>query len=327
VVAPTNEPQGSATSRTALVLKATGSWYTVRILPLGDTITCRARGRIRLQGSRATNPIVVGDFVTVSSPPTPSGEVAYAVDSILPRKNYIVRRASNLSKESHIIAANLDLVALVVNLVAPPTPLEFIDRFLATAQAYGIPAIIVHSKCDVELEKEAAESVNLDAIYSTAGYPVLNSSINTNEGIDCLKQRIAGKTTLFAGMSGVGKSSLLNAIAPQLSLRTAPISSNSNRGRHTTTFCEAFELPFAENTFVIDSPGIKGFGVIDFQRDEVSHFFPEIFSVSARCRFPGCLHLHEPGCAVVQALDEGLIAPSRYNSYISILLDEGKKYR
>lgn len=312
---------------TALVLKATGSWYSVRLLPSGDIVECRARGRIRLQGSRATNPIVVGDMVRLSTSETQSSDTEYVIEEILPRRNYIIRRASKLSKESHIIAANLDQAVIVVSLAAPATPLEFIDRFLATAQAYGIPALIARSKSDLKEETQAAIAMDFDSIYHSAGYQVLPTSINTNVGIPELKTIVAGKTTLFAGMSGVGKSSLLNAIHPPLALPTAPISDYNQLGCHTTTFCEAYEVPIAENTIIIDSPGIKGFGVIDFKPEEVSHYFPEIFAAGAHCRYPSCLHLQEPGCAVLQALDEGRIAPSRYDSYVSILLDEGRKYR
>lgn len=313
--------------RSAIVFKATGSWYSVKILPSGPTVECRARGRIRLKGARSTNPIVVGDVVTLSSTATPNGATEFVIEEIQPRQNYIIRRASKLSKESHIIAANLDLAAIVVTLAAPATPLEFIDRFLATAQAYGIQALIVRSKCDLPEENRAASSIQFDNIYSLAGYPVLHTSSNSKEGIAQLTQCVSGKTSLFAGMSGAGKSSLLNAIYPPLALRTAPLSAYSHLGTHTTTFCEAHELPIADNTIVIDSPGIKGFGVIDFKPEETGHFFPEIFSAAANCRFPSCLHLNEPGCAVRKAVEERQIAPSRYDSYISILLDEGKKYR
>lgn len=313
--------------RTAIVFKATGSWYSAKLLPDGPTIDCRARGRIRLKGTRSTNPIVVGDFVTIASSTNADGSLEFVIEEIQPRRNYIIRRASNLSKESHIIAANLDLAVIVVTLTAPETPLEFIDRFLATAQAYGIQALIVRSKCDIEDENNAAANILYDKIYHSAGYQILHTSAHSNKGIDELKQFINGKTSLFAGMSGAGKSSLLNAIHPPLALRTAPLSNYSHRGTHTTTFCEAYELPFPNDTIVIDSPGIKGFGVIDFKPEETAHFFPEIFAAATNCRFPSCLHLNEPGCAVINALNEKQIAPSRYNSYKSILLDEGKKYR
>lgn len=309
-----------------LVLKATGSWYAVR-LPDGQIVESRARGKIRLQGSRATNPIVVGDYVELSATQTTNKTTEWVIENVIPRRNYIIRRASNLSKETHIIAANLDLVVAVVNLVAPPTPLEFIDRLLATAQAYSIPALIIRSKCDKKEEHLAAQTTGFDEIYNGAGYRVLTTSTTSGEGINVLKKLISGKTTLFAGMSGVGKSSLLNAIHPPLKLRTGPISEFSLRGCHTTTFCEAYELPFEKNTYVIDSPGIKGFGVVDFKREEIAHFFPEIFALSANCRFSSCIHIKEPACAVRQALEEKRIAPSRYNSYISILLDDERKYR
>lgn len=313
--------------RNAIVFKATGSWYSAKLLPKGPTIDCRARGRIRLKGARSTNPIVVGDLVTIASSTNSDGSIEFVIEEIQPRRNYIIRRASNLSKESHIIAANLDLAVIVVTLTAPATPLEFIDRFLATAQAYGIEALIVRTKCDIENENKAAANILFDKIYHSAGYRIMHTSAGSNVGIEELKNFIAGKTSLFAGMSGAGKSSLLNAIHPPLRLRTATLSDFSHRGTHTTTFCEAFELPLADNTIVIDSPGIKGFGVIDFKPEETAHFFPEIFAAATNCRFASCLHLHEPGCAVLKALNERNIAPSRYNSYKSILLDEGKKYR
>lgn len=313
--------------RTAIVFKATGSWYLVKLLPDGPTAECRARGRIRLNGARSTNPIVVGDIVRLSGSPSTDGTQEFVIEEILPRKNYIIRKASNLSKESHIIAANLDLAIIVVTLLAPATPLEFIDRFLATAKAYDIPAIIARAKCDIEEENKAADDIQFDTIYRSAGYPIICTSSNAGQGIDELSQLLSHKTSLFAGMSGAGKSSLLNAIHPPLALRTAPISNYSQRGTHTTTFCEAYEIPDSNGTILIDSPGIKGFGIIDFKPEETSHFFPEIFAAAANCRFPSCLHLHEPGCAVLRALEEKKIAPSRYNSYKSILLDEGKKYR
>ena len=304
-----------------IVIRSTGSWYDVLS---GDTrFSCRARGRIRLKEVRSTNPIAVGDAVLF----VPEGPDVGVITAIEPRRNYMIRRATNLSRESHIIAANLDLAAVVVTLVAPPTPLEFVDRYLATAQAYGIPQLVILNKQDLPEEQDEATSLGIRAIYENAGATVVELSASTGLGLERLRTLLKGKTTLLAGHSGTGKSSILNALEPTLALRTAPLSESHGLGQHTTTFAEMYPLTIAPNTYVIDTPGIKGFGVIDFDRHEVSHFFPEIFTTGKQCKYPDCLHYTEPGCAVVSAVECGHIPYSRYQSYLSILCDEGGKYR
>lgn len=305
-----------------LVIKSTGSWYTVRTAD-GDDINCKVKGNFRLKGIRTTNPVAVGDDVTISV--NPDG-TAY-ITAVTPRKNYIIRRASNLSKESHIIAANLDRAFLVVTLAHPATSTTFIDRFLATAEAYRVPVTIVINK--VDLLESADDRELLEAVrylYDSIGYDVIEVSAKTGEGMDELKSRMTGKISLLSGNSGVGKSTIINAVLPDLKVRTAAISDMHDTGMHTTTFSEAFELP--EGGWLIDTPGIKGFGTIDFDKYEIAHFFPEIFEVSRECRYGDCTHTREPGCAVLKALEDHRIAQSRYASYLSILDDTNPdKYR
>lgn len=307
-----------------LVIRNTGSAYTV-LAPDGTTTQCRIKGRFRLKGLRTTNPVAVGDNVEFTAGPDGT---AYITD-IRPRRNYIIRRASNLSKEAHIIAANLDQACLIVTLSHPATSTTFIDRFLATAEAYRVPALIVINKTDL-LEAEGVESMELlEAVtwlYTSIGYRVIHTSASTGEGIDELRQALTGKISLLSGNSGVGKSSLINRLIPGLQLRTAEISATHLTGMHTTTFSEMFPLP--GGGYIIDTPGVKGFGTIDFDRYEAAHFFPEIFRESANCRYGNCTHTHEPGCAVLRAVDEQRIARSRYASYLSILDDtDHEKYR
>lgn len=308
----------------ALVIKNTGSWYVVRTAD-GVEIDCKIKGNFRLKGIRSTNPIAVGDRVNISV--NDSG-TAFITD-ILPRKNYIIRRASNLSKESHILASNLDQTLLIVTLAHPTTSLTFIDRFLATAEAYRVPAIIVINKTDLLTGHEYTELIEaVSYLYKSIGYTVLGTSAKTGEGIDKLRRLISGKTTLISGNSGVGKTTLINALIPGLDLRTAAISEVHDTGTHTTTFSEMFQLPGDENGYIIDTPGVRGFGTIEMDEYEASHFFPEIFKIGADCRFNNCTHTHEPHCAVIKALEEGLIAQSRYTSYLSILEDSNPdKYR
>lgn len=308
----------------ALVIKNTGSWYVVRTAE-GAEIDCKIKGNFRLKGIRSTNPIAVGDRVKITV--NDSG-TAFITD-ILPRKNYIIRRASNLSKESHILASNLDQTLLIATLAHPTTSLTFIDRFLSTAEAYRVPAIIVINKTDLLTDPQDIELLEaVKYLYRSIGYTVVTTSAKRGEGIDTLRDLLKGKTTLISGNSGVGKTTLINDLIPGLNLRTAAISEVHDTGTHTTTFSEMFQLPGEEGGYLIDTPGVRGFGTIEMDEHEVSHFFPEIFKIGAGCRFNNCTHTHEPHCAVIKALEDNLIAQSRYTSYLSILEDSNPdKYR
>ena len=276
-----------------------------------------------MKGIRTTNPIAVGDLVTI----LPNADGTAFITGIDTRKNYIIRRSSNLSKEAHIIAANVDQALLIVTLAHPVTSTTFVDRFLATAEAYRIPAVIVVNKIDLLCEDEDKEYLEAwSYLYRSIGYKVLEVSAETGEGLEKLNALLNGKITLLSGNSGVGKSTIINRIMPELNLRTAEISTTHDTGMHTTTFSEMFPLP--HGGYLIDTPGVKGFGTIDFDRHEVAHFFPEIFEIAQDCRFGNCTHTHEPGCAVLDALEESHISQSRYNSYLSILEDSADdKYR
>ncbi len=293
----------------------------------GLTVACKIKGNFRLKGIRTTNPVAVGDRVTI----TGTNDESNYITAIEPRRNYIIRKATNLSKQGHILAANLDQVCLVVTLFHPVTSTTFIDRFLTTAEAYRVPAVIVINKIDLlEGDDEALEYLDAVAyLYESIGYPVVKLSARTGEGIDTLRSMLDGKTTLFSGNSGVGKSTLINDLIPGLDLATAEISDTHDTGMHTTTFSETFEIPgLSAGSYIIDTPGVKGFGTLEFDRHEVSHFFPEIFKIGAGCRYGDCTHTHEPGCAVREALEDHRIAESRYTSYLSILDDSAEdKYR
>lgn len=295
-----------------IVVKNTGSSYNVR-LDDGTVVSGRIKGNFRIKGIRTTNPVAVGDRVTVAH----ASDDAYYITEIDPRSNYIIRRASNLSKESHILASNIDGVLLVVSLSNPSTPTTFIDRFLATAEAYNVPATLVINKKDLwdETDMEIAEGLKI--LYESIGYDVVFTSADTGEGIDRLREILKGKVTLLAGNSGVGKSSLINCLVPDAGLKVGEISSLHHTGMHTTTFSEMLTLP--DGGEVIDVPGVKGFGTIDFNPIEVSHYFPEIFRISRDCRYSDCKHLGEPGCAVRNAVEDHYISESRYASYLSIL--------
>ncbi len=299
------------------VTRATGSWYDV--LHNGETIACRIRGRIRLKGVRSTNPVVVGDRVVCVQ----GADGEWVIDRILPRRNYIIRRASNLSKESHIIAANIDQALLVVTLAEPVTAPEFIDRFLVTCEAYKIPATILLAKYDLAAADPEAVTA-FHATYEGAGYRVIDLSALDGTGVETVRDMTAGRTTLLSGNSGVGKSTLVGTLEPGLELRTGTISESHGTGRHTTTFSAMY--PLSNGGFLIDTPGIKGFGLIDIDDHEVWHYFPEMLRTAPDCRFYNCTHTHEPGCAVRDAVERGDIAWSRYESYLKIL-DDDDKYR
>ena len=299
-----------------IVISSSGSWYEVATE--AGVLNCRIRGRLRLKGIRSTNPVVVGDRVIVE----PDGESSVIV-GIIPRRNYIIRRASNLSKESHIIAANLDQALLIVTLHSPTTPREFVDRFLVTCEAYKVPVTIVLGKADILSEEHADEAEEFTAIYEDAGYRVMRLSSITGEGVEEIRAMLRDRTTLVAGNSGVGKSTLVGSIDPSLDIRTGEISESHHKGKHTTTFSTMYAL---EGGYIIDTPGIKGFGLIDIEGRELCRYFPEMMRLSPSCRFYNCTHTHEPGCAVTEAVKEGRVAWSRYDSYLKIL-DEDDKYR
>lgn len=307
------------------VVKNTGSSYVVRSDD-GTEYPCRIKGNFRIKGIRTTNPVAVGDMVKI----TRATDDAYYIKEIIPRKNYIIRRASNLSKESHILAANIDRAILVASIFNPETPTTFIDRFLSTAEAYSIPALIVFNKSDLWTPEILEYASELRQMYQDIGYDVLFTSASTGDGIDELRDLVKNKISLLAGNSGVGKSSLINALVPGLNLKTGDVSDLHHTGTHTTTFSEMISLP--EGGELIDIPGVKGFGMIEYQATEVGHYFPEIFKVSSQCRYGDCRHLGEPGCAVEEAVEKGEIAPSRFSSYLSIMeevmQDKGEdKYR
>ncbi len=305
-----------------LVIKNTGSWVTVR-LDDGSTVNCKMRGVLRLKGMRCTNPVAVGDLVQVEDK---AGD-APVVGAIEPRKNYIIRRASNLSKEFQIIAANLDQAVLVVTLTNPVTSTTFIDRFLATAEAYQVPAVIAFNKTDLLVTDELMQQLDeLVAIYEAIGYRVVTMSATTGDGAEKLREVLSGKLSLLSGNSGVGKSSIINLLIPEANVRVGDVSHTHHKGMHTTTFSELLDLP--GGGAIIDTPGVKAFGTIDFERAEVAHYFPEIFRISSDCRFNNCTHTHEPGCAVLAAVENGEVARSRFVSYLSILdEDPDNKYR
>ena len=299
-----------------LVMRATGSWYEV--LHDDGVLRCRMRGKLRLRGVRSTNPVVVGD--TVHCECGEDGE--WVIVDIAPRHNYIIRRASNLSKESHIIAANIDRAMLVVTLVEPVTAVEFIDRFLVTCEAYKVPVTILLAKID--LLRDTPEMVEqFHRVYEGAGYEVIDISATEGIGVERIKEMLSGKTTLLSGNSGVGKSTLIGAIDPTIDIRTGEISDSFHKGKHTTTFSTIYRVA---DGFIIDTPGVKGFGLIDIDDKELWHYFPEMISRAGECKFFNCTHTHEPHCAVIEAVKREEIAFSRYESYLKIL-DEDDKYR
>lgn len=306
---------------TGLVIKNTGSWYTVKT-DSNQLVECKIKGNFRLKGIRSTNPVAVGDRVSI----TPNQEGTAFITSIEDRKNYIIRKSPNLSKQSHIIAANVDQAFLVVTINRPVTSTTFIDRFLASAEAYRVPVVLLFNKTDALEDEEREYQQMMIDLYETVGYQCLAISAANGSGMDKVRELLAGKTTVLSGNSGVGKSTLINSMLPDVQLKTAEISDAHNAGTHTTTFSEMLELP--EGGYIIDTPGIKGFGTFDIEPEELTSYFKEIFHFSKDCRFNNCTHTHEPGCAVLKAVEEHYIAQSRYLSYLNMLEDkEEGKYR
>ena len=304
-----------------VVLKSTGSRYRV-LYGEGKIVNCSIKGKLRIKEFRTTNPIAVGDNILFDiDRETNSG----IITEVLDRKNWILRKASNLSKHSQILAANIDQAFLMITIILPETPVEFIDRFLITAEAYRVPAKIIINKTDLYGEDELVKMEYLESLYSKIGYECIRLSLKEQSNLEVLRDLMKGKTSLISGNSGVGKTTLLNALNPLLNLKTGEISDYHKQGKHITTFPEMHKMPF--NAFVIDTPGIKGFGVVDMERNEIYHFFREIFEKSKECRFNNCLHLDEPGCAVRIAVEKGEIAFLRYRSYLNILDGDNGKYR
>jgi ribosome biogenesis GTPase len=307
------------------VIKSTGSWYDVKTKS-GDVVTCRIRGKFRIKGIKTTNPVAVGDVVDfIMEPQKDTGVIV----NIYPRKNYLLRRSINLSKQYHILAANIDQVFVTTTIINPVTTTIFTDRILVTAEAYNIPAVILINKVDLlNTDDLKVQKDEFKSVYQQAGYKVLEVSAQTGNNIDVLKTLMQQKTSMFTGHSGVGKSSLINQVAPGLNLKTGDISLVHRQGKHVTTFAQMFDLPFGGT--IIDTPGIRGFGVVDMKPDEIDSYFPEIFEHKAACKFNDCKHLNEPGCAVIPAVESEMIPFSRYKSYLQILAEleeENQSYR
>lgn len=305
------------------VIKSTGSWYQVKTEG-GEVVQCRIVGKLRLRGIKSTNPVAVGDVVDFEME---DGEASGVIREIHDRKNYIIRKSVNLSKQTQIIAANLDQAILIVTLDFPKTFPRFIDRFLVTAEAYDIPGVLVFNKTDLYSEELMGDLEFYTLVYREAGYKVLHTSVPQRQGLQELKDLLKGKTSLLSGHSGVGKSTLINTVEPTLNLKTVAISESHLQGQHTTTFAEMFALSFGGN--IIDTPGIRGFGLVDMEKEEIGDYFPEIFALKEHCRFHNCLHIEEPGCAVKEAVDKGALAYTRYESYINFVLgtDDEESYR
>ncbi len=308
---------------TGLVFKSTGSWYTVKTIN-GKVYECRIKGKFRLKDIKSTNPIAVGDYVDFELE-TKNNEITGIIHKIHERDNYIVRKAVNLSKQTHIIAANINQVFLLITINNPPTFTSFIDRFLVTAEAYSVKAVLLFNKIDTYDEDTLLEIKDLAALYRKIGYECIEISAKTGKNIDKVKELMKDKVSMFTGHSGVGKSTLINVIEPGLELKTKAISLQHLQGQHTTTFAEMFELSF--NARIIDTPGIKGFGVVDMEKEEVGGYFPEFFRLKQDCKFNNCLHIKEPECAIKKALETEEIAYSRYRSYLQILEGEDEHYR
>lgn len=305
-----------------LVLKSTGIHYKV-LGENGHVTDCSIRGKLRTREFQITNPVAVGDNVVYEEAGENTGKGV--IKEVLPRKNYILRRSSNLSKQSQIIAANLDQAFIMITVALPETPVEFIDRFLVTAEAYRVPAVILINKTDLYMGATMEKMEHIDAVYSKIGYEVIRLSLKENRNVDKVAERLKDRVTLISGNSGVGKSTLLNTLNPELRLKTEEISDYHKQGKHVTTFPEMHRMPFGG--YVIDTPGIRGFGIVEMERNEIWHFFPEIFRKSKECRYYNCLHLDEPGCAVRKAVESGDIDFLRYRSYLNIVEGEDRKYR
>ncbi|GHC48607.1 ribosome small subunit-dependent GTPase A [Ulvibacter litoralis] len=306
-----------------VVYKSTGSWYTVKAED-GTFYECRIKGKFRIKGIKSTNPVSVGDHVQFEVE-TKGDETIGIITIIEERENYIIRKSVNLSKQTHIIAANIDIAFLLITLNNPPTFTSFIDRFLVTAEAYEIKAILLFNKIDTYTEDELLEVKYLAALYRDIGYECMGISAITGKNIDKLKEMMKGKVSMFSGHSGVGKSTLVNAIEPNLNLKTTEISNQHMQGQHTTTFAEMFDLSFGAQ--IIDTPGIKGFGVVEVEKEELGGYFPEFFKLKEHCKFNNCLHIEEPHCAVKEALENEEIAWTRYKSYLQIIDGEEEHYR
>ena len=298
------------------VVKSTGSLYLVRTHN-AEIITCKLRGKFRLDGIKTTNPITVGDIVSFERD---SGQGYGFITTIRDRKNYIYRKSTNLSKITHIIAANIDCAFLIISMMEPRTPLGFIDRFLVAAESFRIKTVLIFNKTDLYNPKIEQICQKWQDLYTNIGYECISTSVVTGQGIDLLKEKMQDKISLFSGQSGVGKSSIINMLEPDLKLKTNYVSDYNNKGKHTTTFAEMFELSFGG--FIIDTPGIKEFGLIQYKKEEVSHYFPEMLNLLSACKFHNCTHTHEPHCAVKQSLENGEIATSRYQNYLSIIQHE-----
>ena len=305
-----------------LVIKSTGSWYTVINTETKEATQCNIRGKLRIEGIKSTNPVAVGDVVEYFIPDNSKTGI---IKNVLDRKNYIIRRSTNLSKQTHILAANIDQAILMVTIAYPETYPIFIDRFLVSAEAYRIPAKIIFNKIDLYNEDQNLMLDYLFLVYQNAGYECFKISVKDQINMESVKDLLKDKISVIAGNSGVGKSSLINTIDPSLDLKTTKISDYHKSGKHTTTFAEMFELSLGG--YIIDTPGIRGFGLHDIQKEELFHYFPEIFKVSDQCKYYNCTHLHEPGCAVKEAVEQGKISEIRYNNYLSILSGDDSKHR
>jgi len=306
--------------KTGVVIKSTGSWYNVKLTD-ENTVSCRIKGKFRIKGIKSTNPVTVGDIVDIDILENKDA----LITNIHERKNYIIRKSVNLSKQTHIIAANIDQVFLLITLENPPTLTAFIDRFLATAEAYHIPAILLFNKSDLETELSNKNRQDLIDTYTKIGYKCLEISATSQLNITILKEMMTDKVNMFSGHSGVGKSTLINVIDPQLNLETKKISDQHKQGKHTTTFAEMFDLPFGG--YIIDTPGIKGFGTVDMDPQEIDGYFPEFFKLKSKCKFKNCQHINEPNCAIKEAAENGDISFWRYQNYIQLVLGDDTNYR